>query len=156
MTLEKNLRKSLSESSALLGLHLVRAHEGPWEVTLGVHDRDRLGMLLESVCCTRRPGVDTPLEDQAKTLVSRVLSLGEVLRVYEVDASKQTALLRSEKPTPDNDGVSYFEILLHADGWLRLHRYRGYHEVGQPRVMSFFALTDDQIVRLVSELTQES
>ena len=63
------------------------------------------------------------LETRAEQVCQRVTGLLEPLRLVEVDAPRQSALLRSEQPGQRGDERFYYEVLLDGDGGATVRRY---------------------------------
>lgn len=80
-----------------------------------------------------------------------VTGLLEVLAVYEVDAGRGEAVLRSQTPAVRGDDRSYYELRLHARGNADLRRYTA-SRLGGGRKPVAFALTHDAIAKLVGDL----
>jgi hypothetical protein len=103
----------------------------------------------------RRTG-ETPaveLQARAEQVCQRVTGLLEPLRLVEVDAQSNTALLRSEQPGQVGGDRFYYEVLLHGDGGSVLRRYQT-PQAGQPRRQQVaFALTHETLAKLVRDLT---
>ena len=77
----------------------------------------------------------------------------ETLRLVEVDAPANAALLRSEQPGQLGEDRFYYEVLVHGDGGSVVRRYRT-PQAGQPRRQQVaFTLTHETLAKLVRDLT---
>jgi hypothetical protein len=102
-----------------------------------------------------RPAEPRPVADlkaRAEEVAGRVTGLLEPLRLVEVDASRQTAQLRSKEPARRGDDALYYELLLRGDGSATLHRYQANRQT-PGRAETPFALTHDALGKLVDDLT---
>jgi hypothetical protein len=94
------------------------------------------------------------LQTRAEQICARATGLLEPLRVVEVDAPNNTALLRSERPGQVGDERFYYELLLSGDGGSVLRRYQAPQE-NQPRRQQVpFTLTHEALGKLVGDLTR--
>jgi hypothetical protein len=130
----------------------------PWSATLTADRADELGCLLWEVGLRRRTplqgGKDT-LQGWAERAAERVTGLLEPLKVLEVDAQRNEALLRSEEPARRGGGLFYYEVLLQGQGAAEVRRYRGPRQDEPRREQVAFALTHEAVAKLVADLTAE-
>src|SRR5579864_7978202 len=122
MTLENKLRTKLGERYALdHSPPNVVQHEG-WTVSLRPEAQDALSAQLWDVTLQRDPVCQPGKADLqngdprawAERISRKATGLLEPLKLVEVDAGQQVALLRSAEPTPKDPGVDYHEIELHG------------------------------------------
>ena len=63
------------------------------------------------------------LKSWADALVARITYLGEPLAVQEVDTVCEQVQIRSEKPSERIDKLTYYELLINAQGNANLRRF---------------------------------
>ncbi len=126
-----------------------------WNAAITADCVDIVGCRLWELSLRRSaegPAVD--VKTRAEQICARVTGLLEPLRVVEVDAPNNTALLRSERPGQIGDERFYYELLLNGDGGSTLSRYQTPQE-GQPRRQQVaFTLTHEALGKLVGDLTR--
>jgi hypothetical protein len=89
------------------------------------------------------------LERMAKSLSERLTYLMEPIRPIEIDADACVAQLRSSPPQRDDDGRSYYELVVRRGGEIALGRYR--KEPGTPRQPIAANVTREVLLRLVDD-----
>jgi hypothetical protein len=127
-----------------------------WTVNLTGGPVDRVGSSLWEValCPEGAAKVLPDLKVRAERVADRVTGLLEPLRLVEVDAEQNVAMLRSDKPARRGDTMFYYELLLHGDGKAEVRRYQGPLQGENPRRQQInFNLTHDALAKLVSDLT---
>jgi hypothetical protein len=93
---------------------------------------------------------DAPhLERIGKALAERVTYLMEPIAPIEVDAAACVVQLRSNPPQRDDDGRSYYELMVRCGGEIALVRYR--KENGDARRQIPATLTREVLSRLVGD-----
>src|SRR5437016_8578906 len=130
MTLENMLQKSLAKPPDPGGASVSIAHRG-WNVTIRPETGDALGCALWEVALERDAPAATDVRAWAGRISSRATGLLEPLKLHEVDADAQVALLRSTSPTPRDDGLLYTEVELRGTARAIVRRYRGFHDTGR-------------------------
>ena len=149
MTLANTLRKKLADHTNEID------HQG-WHVTLRPEAQDGLSCSLWDVDLARAgaaAGGDP--RAWAERISRKVTGLLEPLKLVEVDAGKQVALLRSADPTPQDPGLEYHEVELHGTAKATVRRFRGYHEAGRKREQIPFAVTYEALGLLINGITAE-
>jgi hypothetical protein len=160
MTLDAILLQKLSEWKPGKGrqtLNLSDAASG-WTVSLAADRCDELGCLVWELNLRRT----TPLAGgDAKALhawgeraARRATGLLEALKLIEVDAQRDEAIVRSATPTPRGNDRLYYEALLTGSGSVRFRRYRGSVD-GVKREQIAFALTHEVLAKLAADLAAE-
>jgi hypothetical protein len=127
--------------------------ESGWTVAVTADCADVVGCRLWELTLRRSTPLTEDLKIRAERIAGRVTGLLEPLRLVEVDAPRNVALLRSEQPGRWGEGLYYYEALLQADGTTSVRRYQAPHE-GEPRRHQLtFALTHEALAKLVADLT---
>jgi hypothetical protein len=125
-----------------------------WNVAVTAECVDVVGSRLWELSLRRTaeaPAVE--LKDRAEQICQRVTGLLEPLRLVEVDAPRNAALLRSEEPGQLGEERFYYEVLLQGDGGSVVRRYQA-PQAGQPRRQQVaFTLTHEALAKLVRDLT---
>jgi hypothetical protein len=91
------------------------------------------------------------LERIGKDLASRVTYLMEPIRPIEIDSDACVVQMRSAPPQKDDDGRSYYELLVRRGGEIALARYR--KEPGTPRQQIPATVTREVLLRLVGDFS---
>jgi hypothetical protein len=89
------------------------------------------------------------LEQIAKNLSEKLSYLLEPVEPIEADAHTCTVQMRSNPPQKDDDGHSYYELLVKAGGELSLERYR--KEPGAKRTPLDATVTREVLLRLAGD-----
>lgn len=89
------------------------------------------------------------LERIAKHLSEKLSYLLEPVEPIEADALTCTVQMRSNPPQKDDDGSSYYELLVKAGGELSLERYR--KEPGAKRTPLDATVTREVLLRLAGD-----
>jgi hypothetical protein len=130
---------------------VVDDHTSGWRVLLTLQTANSIGVQALAIEFQRLWPLQssTPLSEQAEALAQRVTGLLEPLKLLEIDTGSQVAQLRSAKPAATPQGVRYYELLRHADGTTRLHRYQAN---GSRRESVEFTLTLDALAKLTRDV----
>jgi hypothetical protein len=91
----------------------------------------------------------TELERIGKALAGRLTYLMEPIAPIESDATACVVQLRSSPPQRDDDGRSYYELMVRRGGEIELTRYR--KENGNPRQQISATITQEVLLRLVGD-----
>ncbi len=94
------------------------------------------------------------LKTRAERLAAGATGLLEPLRLIEVDADHDTALLRSAAPQKRGDDLFYYEVLLHGRG-AGVRRYQS-STTGGARQQVVFPLTHEALAKLAADLTADA
>lgn len=130
---------------------LTAAGEDSWRATLTADTCDSVGCRVWELALER----DTPVPDLrawADRAGSRATGLMEPLRLLELDAAQDTALLRSQAPAKRGEALFYYEVTLKGKGTAHVCRYQASHD-GRPREQIVFALTHEALAKLAQDLT---
>lgn len=154
MMLAENLLPRLSEwQPAGAGRHSLSETAAGWTVHVAAEKADSLSCLVWELALTRDG--DAPagltLTSWADGIAARVGGLLEDLRVYEVDATRDEAVLRSESPSARGEKLAYYEVRL--DGLTRAVVRRFAASKATPgREQVAFALTHEVLARLAGDI----
>lgn len=159
MTLDETVLQKLANWQSARGSRQILAvpDEGSgWAVSLTVDRHDELSSALWEVdlqrVAPRRD--DVTLESWAKDVAGRVTGLLEPLRVLEIDAQRNEALLRSNEPTRRSKDLFYYEVLLKGTRAASMRRYQG-SPGGGHREQVAFVLTHEALAKLISDLAAD-
>jgi len=128
---------------------------GGWNAAVTAEHVDVVGCRLWEL--TLRRTAETPaveLAARAQQVCERVTGLLEPLRLVEVDAPRQIALLRSEQPGQHGDERFYYEVLLEGHGGAGIRRYQTPRAGESRRQQVGFTLTHEALAKLVRDLIQ--
>jgi len=151
MTLENTLRQQLSDPETG-GFHVAF---GGWTVTLVADQRDSMSCALKELTLNNNALIAEKLPAWAERVARQASGLMEPLRVLEVDEPLGKAVLRSQAPARSDGKAFYYELLLERTTRTsaNLRRYAGAN--GEPREAVMFVLTNDAIVKLVTDIVGE-
>ncbi len=154
MTLENTILTSLSEWRSLApGDRTIADATSGWTVQLNVDKCDDLGCRLWEVAVRRTTATAAgTLKDWAAHIAERTQGLTEAVKVIEVDAVRQEAILRSDSPTVRDGHVFYLEILLKGTQEAILRRFRGAAAGEGKREQVHFVLTHESMARLAQSI----
>jgi hypothetical protein len=124
-----------------------------WAVTLVVDRHDELSSAFWEISLQRVAPADSAvtLERWAKGVADRVTGLLEPLKVLEIDASRNEALLRSNEPTQRGTDLFYYEVLLKGTQTARIRRYQGSPGSGHREQVSF-VLTHEAFAKFAQDI----
>ncbi len=91
------------------------------------------------------------LTERAVKSAERVTGLLEPLKIYEIDAGKSQALLRSATPTERGGEMHYYELTLTGLHTADLKRYRA-GKAAAGRTATPFVLTHEAVAKVVGDL----
>ena len=130
----------------------VTASEPPRQVTCNVIESNSLAVSFERLRLetTELATADAAkLERIGKALAGRLTYLMEPIAPIEIDAAACVVQLRSNPPQRDDDGRSYYELMVRRGGEISLVRYR--KENGDARQPIAATVTREVLSRLVSD-----
>ena len=129
----------------------VLAVEGDLQVRVKLADWDRLGCLLEKL---EVQGVNHHTLILNPTHMEKEINyLGEPLRVFEVDQTGGTVILRSFPPRKNGETLSFFEMVLDRSWGLSLVRLAYDHRLGKRTTLPA-PLSRDTLERLLTDLVR--
>jgi hypothetical protein len=155
MTLENKLLKKLAEAPPAGERHELIVSEGAWTAHLDFERRDELSGRLREIAVRRQGAGAGDVQVWADRIAGRVTGLLEPLKVVEVDAPKQEALLRSATPSEKNEEVYFYELRLRGTSQAILQRYQHRQAAGKKRSQVPFALTHETLAKFVGDVTAE-
>ena len=155
MSLENKLLQKLAETQPVGERHELTISEGAWTAHLTYDRRDELSGRLWEVALHRNAAAAGDVQAWADRVAKRVAGLMESIKVVEVDAVQQRALLRSAAPTVKGEDLFYYEILLRGTANAIIQRYQGSQQIGKKREPVAFALTHESLAKLVGDVTAE-
>ncbi len=161
MTLNETLVARLAEWRPGRGRQTLNLPDGGagWAVSLTADRADELGCLVWEMTLRRTealPGADAPaLRAWGDRIAGRARGLLEMLKVVEVDAERDEAILRSDVPAAKGEDRFYYEVHLQGAGVADLRRYRGSLAATGKREQVAFALTHEALARLAADLAAE-
>jgi hypothetical protein len=130
-----------------------------WATAVTADRADELGCLVWEMAVRRSttlPGGDArALRAWGDRIAARARGLLEMLKVVEVDAERDEAILRSDTPTAKGEERFYYEVHLKATGSASVRRYHGSLAGQGKREQIAFALTHEALARLADDLTAE-
>ncbi len=155
MTLGESLHKSLSDRPANTdGPHECSATANGWTAAAHADAIDTIGARLNHLDLTRTdPAPEgATLGGWADGVAKRATGLLERLKVHEVDATHDTAVLRSDTPTVKGGVAGYYEVVLKGTDQASVSRYQADRAAGTPREPVPFTLTHDAIAKLADDI----
>ncbi len=156
MTLTESLLPKLSEwTPAGDGRHswaATFASQG-WSVGLTADKMDSLSCLLWELALTRtaEPPVGLTLKSWASSIADRVAGLMEPLSVYEVDETRNEAILRSEAPGRKGDALAYYELRLSGLTSATLRRFMA-AKATSGRTQIAFPVTHETLAQVIGHI----
>lgn len=124
----------------------------PQHLTCDIVERDSLAVSFNSLrLATSQLAQATvaDLERIGKSLSGRLTYLMEPISPIESDAEACIVQLRSNPPQRDDDGRTYYELIVHRGGELSLIRYRKEAASARQRVPA--TVTREVLMRLVRD-----
>jgi hypothetical protein len=151
MTLQRKFDQELTNLGSG-GAATLSIDEAPRQVVCEIAQRDSLAVSF------KRLFLETPelataapadLERIGKVLSERLTYLMEPIAPIELDSEACIVQLRSNPPQRDDDGRSYYELLVNRGGQISLARYR--KENGNARQPIMATVTREVLLRLVGD-----
>lgn len=156
MTLADNLLERLAQwRESGPGPHVLRADLDGAGVALTAERTDALSAALWEMTVTTKdqsPCTAAELTERAVAVAGRVTGLLEPLKVYEVDAGRSVALLRSATPTKRGPDLFYHELTLTGRHSATLRRFKS---GPAKRADVPFALTHEATAKVVGDILGE-
>ena len=130
----------------------VAVHNSPRQLSCDVVERNSLAVSFNQLrlATDELASAKAPeLEQIGKTLAGRLTYLMEPIAPIEIDAAACVVQLRSNPPQRDDDGRSYYELLVRRGGEIALSRFR--KENGDSRRQIPATVTREVLLRLVGD-----
>jgi hypothetical protein len=156
MTLENTLLARLTEWRPPPGRESLTVTDpaSGWSATVSADRQDALSCLVWELAVRRGASAEGgDLRSWAERLAERTTGLVEPLKVLEVDALRNEALLRSDNPSQRGEDLFYYEVLLRGTREAVLRRFQAWHKAGDRREQVPFALTHEALARVARGLT---
>lgn len=155
MTLANKLRQKLNEAPPADARHdfNVADDAGQWSLYVTAERRDAWTTVAWEFSLRRAQG-NGDVAAWARHIADSASGLLEPLRVVEVDAQRNQALLRSNPPSERDGKLFYYEVVLQGTSSALARRYEGAHTSGK-REQVAYALTNEVLVSFVGVLTDE-
>jgi hypothetical protein len=130
-----------------------------WGVSLTADRADDVGCLVWEMTVRRAApaagGDAAALKGWAERVARRATGLLESLKVVEVDAARDEAILRSDEPARRGEDLFYYEVHLKGSGSAAVRRYQGARTGAGRREQVGFAVTHEALAKLAADLTAE-
>ena len=130
----------------------VAVNDSPRHLSCGVVERNSLAVSFDRLrlATDELESADTAeLERIGKALAGRLTYLMEPIAPIEIDAAACVVQLRSSPPQRDDDGRSYYELIVRRGGEIGLARFR--KENGGARQQIAATVTREVLLRLVGD-----
>jgi hypothetical protein len=156
MTLAEKLLPKLSEwAPAGDGRHSWAAAfpECGWTVRIAADKADSLSCLVWELALdrTNEAPVGLSVKDWATSVIERVGGLMEDLKLYEVDTTRNEAVLRSDTPAKRGEKLAYYEVVLQGVSAAVVRRFSATKSV-PGREQTAFALTHEVLAKLAGDI----
>ncbi len=153
MTLAQNLLSNLGKLPAAAPGVAQASHEG-WTATVDAVSPDAHSVLSREIRLERAtPGAGS-VGAWAERVAERTAKLGDPLKVIEVDAGDERALLRSKAPRQREGKIVYQELLLTGTSQASLTRQQASNEPGEKRQQVPFAMTHEALEDFVGAVAE--
>jgi hypothetical protein len=151
MTLQQKFEQALTNLGNGAAANLA-IDEAPRQLTCDITERNSLAVSFNELrLATSELATATPdqLSRIGKALSDRLTYLMEPISPIELDAEACIVQLRSSPPQRDDDGRSYYELIVARGGHIALTRYR--KENGSARQPIAATVTREVLLRLVGD-----
>jgi hypothetical protein len=136
------------------GPAVVAVTDGPRNLTCDVVERNSLAVvfkLLRLATTELASATAVDLERISSDLATKLTYLMEPIRPIELDVDACVVQMRSNPPQQDDDGRSYYELIVRRGGEIALARYR--KEPGTPRQQISATVTREVLLRLAGDFS---
>lgn len=150
MTLQTQFEQQLTQLSA--GAARAVAEEPPRQVACDIAEHNPLAVSFNRLQLRTTELANASvaeLEGLSKALAQRLTYLMEPISPIEIDAQACVVQMRSSPPQRDDDGRTYYELLVRRGGEIALCRYRKENGAGRRQIAA--TVTREVLVRLVSD-----
>lgn len=136
------------------GPAMIAVADGPRNLTCDIVEHNSLAVvfnLLRLATTELAAATAVDLERISNGLATKLTYLMEPIRPIELDVDACVVQMRSNPPQKDDDGRSYYELLVRRGGEIALARYR--KEPGTPRQQIPAAVTREVLLRLAGDFS---
>ncbi len=154
MKLQAQFEQELSKFGSG-GAATVAVEAGARRITCDTMERTSLAISfqrLELATSELAGATAADLQRISKSLADRLTYLLEPISPIELDAQECVVQMRSNPPQKDDDGRSYYELLVRRGGEIALVRYR--KENGATRQLIPATVTREVLLRLVGDFCE--
>lgn len=125
-----------------------------WDVALTADHNDVVGTLAWELTLARTADAPAGLTVRAWAdgIAARSSGLMEPIKLLEVDAARDEAILRSTAPSKKGDAVAYYEIRLHGTTKATVQRYQANRKAGTKREQVAFPVTHEALIKLINDI----
>jgi hypothetical protein len=127
-----------------------------WSVGVTTDRRDEIGCVVWEVGLRYKGDVANRGDENVSTWATRIAGavrgLLETLKVVEVDAPRNQAMLRSDPPSPQGDRVAYYEVILTGTTAATARRYMATANGSERREQIPFTLTNEVLAKFITDL----
>lgn len=151
MTLQMKLEQELAKLGSSAAV-TVTVEDSPRQLICDIVERNPLAVSFNQLRLATSELASAgaaDLERIGKALADRLTYLMEPIAPLELDAQECIVQLRSAPPQRDDDGRSYYELIVRGGGEIALTRYR--KENGNARRQIPATVTREVLLRLVSD-----
>lgn len=158
MTLEETVLRKLGEwrpsRDSRQTLNVVDP-QSAWAVSVTADRQDDLGCAVWEMSVRRANASTAPagasLSGWANQVPTQVTGLLEPVKVHEIDAQRNEALLRSKEPSRRGKDLYYYEVHLKGNHEATVRRFRAASE-GVRREQVAFTLTHETLAKFAADL----
>jgi hypothetical protein len=136
------------------GPAVVAVADGPRNLTCNIVEHNSLAVvfnLMRLATTELASATAVDLERISSALATKLTYLMEPIRPIELDVDACVVQMRSNPPQKDDDGRSYYELLVRRGGEIALSRYR--KEPGTPRQQIPATVTREVLFRLAGDFS---
>jgi hypothetical protein len=151
MTLQAKFDQQLTNSGNGAAAALA-IDEAPRQLTCDITERNSLAVSFNDLRLTTSELANATTDELSrigKALSDRLTYLMEPIAPIELDAEACIVQLRSNPPQRDDDGRSYYELIVARGGHIALKRYR--KDNGNARQPIVATVTREVLLRLVGD-----
>ncbi len=156
MTLANQVQESLSSwRPEGAGRHSWSHAADGWAVHLAADHNDAIAALVWEMTLIRTG--DAPnrtVKQWAEKIAASASGLMEDLKVIEVDAERNEAILRSDEPSRKGPLAAYYEVMLHGINKAFVRRFQADTKAGTRRNQVAFAITHEVLAKLAEDIAE--
>lgn len=152
-----NIQAQFQQQLAALGTAgetVLTASAGPRQLTCKINEANSLAVVFDELALQTSELATASVADLqrlSEALSARLTYLLEPIAPIEADVDQCVVQMRSNPPQQDDDGRSYYELLVRRGGQLNLARYR--KEPGDARQRVPATVTREVLQRLVDDFS---